>query len=129
MLQFSHIMLYVNDMERAARWYQEVLGFEVQYLAAPHYASLRHEAIKLRLDLHPDPQGQNVGHGSMVYFSAADLDAAVAFLRERRVTVSDPRRRGDSPRFTEFADSEGNPLGLYEAAESTLSRGPSRGTG
>lgn len=115
MLQFSHVMLYVNDMDRAARWYRDVLGFDVQYLAAPHYASLRYEQMKLRVDLHPDPQGQNVGRGSMLYFSAVDLDAAVTSLRERGVTVSDPRRRGDSPRFTEFADSEGNPLGLYEA--------------
>lgn len=114
-LQFSHVMLYVKDMDRAARWYQEVLGFGVQYLAAPHYAALRHDAMHFRLDLHPDPQGTNVGHGSMLYFFAPNLDAAVAMLREKGMIVSDPRRRGDSPSFTEFADSEGNPLGLYEA--------------
>jgi predicted enzyme related to lactoylglutathione lyase len=113
--QFSHVMVYVKDMDRAALWYQEALGFVVKYLAAPHYASLWQESMKLRLDLHPDPQGSNVGHGSMIYFTAADLDEAVAFLRDRGITVSDPRRRGDSPRFTEFADSEGNPLGLYES--------------
>ena len=70
--------------------------------------------MKLRLDLHPDAKGENVGRGAMVYFTATDLDASVGSLRQRGVTVSDPRRRGDSPRFTEFADSEGNPLGLYE---------------
>jgi predicted enzyme related to lactoylglutathione lyase len=113
-LEFSHVMLYVNDMERAARWYLEALGFTVRYLAAPHYASLWHASMKLRLDMHPDPPGTNVGRGAMLYFTAADLDAA-AFLRGRGITVSDPRRRGDSPRFTEFADSEGNSLGLYEA--------------
>ena len=115
-LQFSHVMLYVKDMERAAKWYQDVLGFGVQYLAAPHYAALRHDVMNFRLDLHPDPQDANVGRGAMIYFSAPDLDAAVAFFREKGVTVSDPRKRGDSPRFTELADSEGNPIGLYEAA-------------
>jgi predicted enzyme related to lactoylglutathione lyase len=114
-LRFSHVMLYVNDMERAARWYRDSLGFAVRYLSAPHYASLWHESMKLRLDLHPDPSGGNVSRGAMVYFTAADLDGAVAFLRSRGISVSDPRRRGESPRFTEFADSEGNPLGLYEA--------------
>lgn len=116
MLQFSHVMQYVHDMQRAAKWYQEVLGFEVKYIAVPHYATLWHESMKFRLDLHPTAAGQNVGGGSMIYFSAADLDAAVASLRQRGVTVSDPRKRGDSPRFTEFADSEGNPIGLYERA-------------
>lgn len=114
MLQFSHVMLYVKDMDRAARWYRETLGFTVRYLAAPQYASLLHEGMQLRLDLHPDPQLQNVGRGGMIYFAAVDLDVAVASLRSRSVVVSDPRRRGESPRFTEFADSEGNSLGLYE---------------
>jgi len=114
-LQFSHVMLYVRDMDRAARWYQDALGFVVKYMAAPHYASLWNEAIKLRLDLHPDTTGGNAGHGAMIYFAAVELDAALSALRARGVVVSDPRRRGDSPRFTEFADSEGNPLGLYEA--------------
>jgi predicted enzyme related to lactoylglutathione lyase len=117
MLQFSHVMLYVKDMDRAATWYQETLGFTVRYLAAPRYASLLHEAMQLRLDLHPDDQLQNVGRGAMVYFAAVDLDIAVASLRSRGVVVSDPRRRGESPRFTEFADSEGNPLGLYETSK------------
>lgn len=115
-LQFSHVMIYVNDMERAAKWYQDVLGFGVQYLAVPHYGTLQHAAMKLRLDLHPDPNHTNVGHGAMVYLAAQDLDTAVRLLREKGVTVSDPRKRGGSPRFTEFADSEGNPIGLYEAA-------------
>lgn len=113
-MQFSHVMLYVNEMERAAGWYRDMLGFVVQYIAAPHYATLRHESMNFRLDLHPDPEGRNVGHGAMIYFSAVDLNAAVALLRRQGVHVSDPRSRGNSPRFTEFADSEGNVLGLYE---------------
>ncbi|HET6250943.1 MAG TPA: VOC family protein [Tepidisphaeraceae bacterium] len=112
---FSHVMVYVTDMPRAIKWYADALGFAVKYAAAPHYASLWNETLKLRIDLHPDPKGENVGHGSMIYFNADDLDKAVAALRARGVQVSDPRRRASSPRFTEFADSEGNIIGLYEA--------------
>jgi predicted enzyme related to lactoylglutathione lyase len=114
MLQFSHVLIYVKDMERAAKWYEDVLGFNVKHMSAPNYATLYHGPMSLRLDLHPDPSGQNVGRGSMVYFASADLDGTIATLREQNVTVSEPRQRGESPRFTEFADSEGNPLGLYE---------------
>ena len=113
---FSHMMLYVNDMQRAVNWYEQVLGFSVAYLSPPHYASLWHESLKFRVDLHPDTQGGNVGRGAMIYFVATDLDAAVTALRARGVNVSDPRSRAGSPRFTEFADSEGNSLGLYEGA-------------
>jgi predicted enzyme related to lactoylglutathione lyase len=111
---FSHVMIHVNDMERAVKWYASVLGFVGKYVSAPHYASLWNESLKLRIDLHPDSQGENVGHGAMLYFAADDLDQAVAELRRRGVHVSDPRSRANSPRFTEFADSEGNAIGLYE---------------
>jgi predicted enzyme related to lactoylglutathione lyase len=114
MLQFSHVLIYVKDMERAAKWYEDILGFNVQHLSAPNYATLYHGPMSLRLDLHPDPSGQNVGRGSMVYFASHDLDDAIEILRRQDVVVSEPRQRGESPRFTEFADSEGNPLGLYE---------------
>lgn len=116
---FSHVMLYVTDMTRAVKWYTDVLGFAVRYLSAPHYASLWHEVLRLRIDLHPDSPGGNAGRGSMIYFTAANLDQAVAELRGHGVHVSDPRSRANSPRFTEFADSEGNTLGLYEAVPAT----------
>lgn len=112
--RFSHVMIYATDLERAIKWYVEALGFVVNYASAPHYASLRHPTLQLRIDLHPDPKRENVGRGAMLYFAADDLDKTVAELGSRGVHVSDPRSRGDSPRFTEFADSEGNPIGLYE---------------
>lgn len=118
-LQFSHVMLYVRDMERAVRWYQGVLGFTIRFLGAPHYATLWHESMKVRFDLHGDSHGGNIGRGPIPHFAADDLDAAVAFLRAKGVTVSDPRSVEGSPRFTEFADSEGNVLGIYEASLTT----------
>lgn len=112
--RFSHVMIYATDLERAMKWYVDALGFVVNYSSAPHYASMQHPALHLRVDLHPDPKKENVGCGAMLYFAADDLDKTVAELRRRGIQVSDPRSRGDSPRFTEFADSEGNPIGLYE---------------
>ena len=69
--------------------------------------------------------------GCGVYFLARLLGAGTGKMAEnlrllhrvggghplwcRGISVSDPRRRGQSPRFTDFANSEGNPLGLYEA--------------
>ena len=112
--RFSHVMIYATDLERAMEWYVEALGFKVNYASAPYYASMQHPTLQLRVDLHPDPKKENVGRGAMLYFSADDLDKTVADLRSRGIQVSDPRSRGDSPRFTEFADCEGNPIGLYE---------------
>lgn len=112
--RFSHVMIYTTDFERAMKWYVDALGFKVNYASVPYYASMQHPTLQLRVDLHPDPKKENVGRGAMLYFAADDLDNTVAELRSRGIHVSDPRSRGDSPRFTEFADSEGNPIGLYE---------------
>src|SRR5207244_936811 len=85
---FSHVMIYVHDLERAAKWYSSMLGFKPLYIAAPHYASLYHEGMKFRLDLHPGAKDSpDVGHGALVYFTSEKLDDAVAALRGKGVSV------------------------------------------
>jgi predicted enzyme related to lactoylglutathione lyase len=107
-------MIYVTDLQRAMNWYRETLGFETLYAHPPHYAALKHSAMNFRLDLHPTNNAADIGHGPVPYFAAKDLDVEVARLRMLRVTVTDPRREGTSPRFCSFTDSEGNVMGLIE---------------
>ncbi|MDX2050846.1 MAG: VOC family protein [Polyangiaceae bacterium] len=113
--RFSHVMVYVNDLERALDFYKGKLGFTADF-ETPHYASLRHDGMKCRLDLHPsEAQSKDVGFGPIPYFLAEDFDLAVAELQRADVKVGEPRREGSSPRFVTFWDSEGNALGLEEA--------------
>jgi predicted enzyme related to lactoylglutathione lyase len=113
---FSHVMLYVNDVDRAAKWYVATFGFKVRFVAGPHYGILYHDEMKLRLDLHPTkPDSGNVGHGPQAYFVADDLDAEVKSLRAQGISVDDPRSEGGSARFCNFRDCEGNVLGLTES--------------
>jgi predicted enzyme related to lactoylglutathione lyase len=112
---FSHVMVYVNDVSRALAWYRDTLGFEINFNDAPHYASLKHDEWKLRIDLHPDKKGGNVGHGAEIYFIVDDINKATAALRGRGLTVPDPKSEGDGAVwFTSFKDSEGNTLGIWE---------------
>lgn len=114
--RFSHVMMFVGELERAVAWYTGKLGFAVNFVAPGAYASLRHEAMGFRLDLHPsEADGRDVGFGPMPNFAVADLDRALAELEARGVKVSPPRRQGDSPRFATIWDSEGNALGLEES--------------
>lgn len=113
--RFSHVMMYVTDLDRAVRWYGENLEFAPRFVAPGAYASLAHEGIGCRLDLHPtETDGKDVGHGPIPYFVVDDLDAAAAALAGKGVKVGEIRREGDSPRFMTFWDSEGNALGLEE---------------
>jgi predicted enzyme related to lactoylglutathione lyase len=115
MLQsLSHIMVFAGDVMDAVSWYCEVLGFQSQY-ASPHYATLLHPAMGMPLHIHGTAaDSPEIGHGPQPYFGVRDIDAAVAALRERGVSVEEPRSEGGSPRFTTFRDVAGNALGLTE---------------
>ena len=113
---FSHVMVFATDVGRAAKWYGEVLGFRPYFVHPGGYASLGHRELGIRLDVHhAEPGSAEVGHGTVVYFKTRDIEAAIASLRQKGVRTGEPRREGESPRFAEFWDSEGNRLGLEEA--------------
>lgn len=115
--RLSHPMLYVNDLERAVRFYVDVLGFAPNFVLPGQFASLRHDGMGCRLDLHPTEAGsRDVGFGPIIYFASSAFDQAVQRLKEKGVRVGEPRREGDSPRFVSFWDSEGNTLGIEEVS-------------
>jgi catechol 2,3-dioxygenase-like lactoylglutathione lyase family enzyme len=111
---FSHPMFWVQDVDAAVEWYSRVLGFTPVYHAPGKYATLGHESMACRLDLHGADREVARGDGPVPYFAALDIDAAVAALREKGVRVDDVQQQGDSPRFTSFYDAEGNELGIEE---------------
>ena len=116
-LSFSHLQIYVHDLKRAMRFYQRVLGFLPDYVAEPHYARLHNDAMQLTIALHHARDANDVGHGTVAYLTSAMFDETIRELREQKVDVSEPRREGDSPRFTSFKDSEGNFWGLEESGD------------
>lgn len=114
--KYSHPMLYVTDLTRAVDWYKSNLGFKENFVVPNAYASLRHDEMGFRLDLHPtEANSKDVGFGAINYFVASDFDGAIATLKSRGVKVGNPKREGESARFVTFWDSEGNALGLEEA--------------
>jgi predicted enzyme related to lactoylglutathione lyase len=109
-------MLYVTNLARAVEWYKSKLGFKENFLVPNAYASLRHEEMGFRLDLHPtEANSKDVGFGAINYFVAKDFDQAIAELQKKGVKVGTPKREGESSRFVTFWDSEGNALGIEEA--------------
>ena len=110
---FSHCMLFARNLDRAVDWYRDKLEFSVDYHARGEYASLTHERLG-RLALHSTKSDAQIGKGPMPYFQCADLDATLASFRERGIKVGEPHQEGESPRFTDFWDCEGNLLGIEE---------------
>ncbi len=113
--RFSHVMLYVRQLDRAVKWYSENLGFSINYNIPDAYASLWHEKMNFGLDLHPDIKNSpNIGHGAIAYFSTENFDETIRLLKEKDIRVDEARSEGGSKRFTQFWDCEGNILGLTE---------------
>lgn len=118
---FSHVMLFVTDVERAVAWYGAHLGFEPLFVVPGHYASLRNDSIGCRLDLHPtETAGRDVGFGPMPYFAVEHMDTFLSTLKAAGVRTGEPRREGNSARFVTIWDSEGNAIGLEEVPEPGL---------
>ncbi|HEY3319429.1 MAG TPA: VOC family protein [Planctomycetota bacterium] len=114
-IRFSHVMMYVTDLDRAVKWYSGILGFTPNFVAPGCYASLRHDKMGCRIDLHPtEAGGKDVGFGPIPNFAVTNLDETLEALKAQGVKVGQPRREGGSPRFVTIWDSEGNALGLEE---------------
>ena len=138
-VRLSHVGIYVRDMERSLRWYQEVLGLKLSdYLpagntqepAAPHgicwlrYDDLHHEVVLIQLPpaqvTEPVPYG---GKGTLQQMafeveSVEALHAAHAFLAEGGVKILVPPRRQRVSGGLQFyfADPDGNKIELFSSA-------------
>ncbi|NII29244.1 VOC family protein [Pseudoflavitalea sp. X16] len=123
--QVHHIAIICSDYERSKKFYTAILGFTVQQEV---YRAAR-QSYKLDLNLNghylielfsfPDPpprpsRPESCGLRHLA-FAVKDLDASVAWLTAKEVTV-EPIRTDEHTgrRYTFFADPDGLPLELYE---------------
>ncbi len=111
--RFSHVMIFARRHAETVRWYVDALGFEIDYHAPGEYASLHHRELG-RLAVHAAADDADIGRGPQPYFLCEDLDATLAGLEAAGAKVGEPRREGESPRFSHFADPEGNVWGVEE---------------
>ena len=124
-LRAHHVAIICSDYARSKAFYTTTLGLEV--VAEAHRAERNSYKLDLRLPdgtqvelfSFPDPpqrpsypEACGLRH---LAFEVADVDAAIAHLRDHGVTA-EPVRVDEftGKRFTFFADPDGLPLELYE---------------
>ncbi|WP_158289306.1 VOC family protein [Paenibacillus flagellatus] len=117
-VQFYH---HVRDVDRAKRWYADVIGMEPSHEA-------EHGGVKLAFlrisDSRPNVEfalvqsdKENPKTHAVLDFRVDDLEAARARIAAKGVEVSDIRRVTETRRDVELIDPDGVPVLLHERVE------------
>jgi predicted enzyme related to lactoylglutathione lyase len=103
----SHFELGVPDARRAKAFYGELLGWS---FTTTQGENAWIETGGVRGGLHGDDEDARI----VLYFSVADIDAAVRRVRELGGEARDPGPAGMGGRFTSCRDDQGVAFGLHE---------------
>ena len=111
----GQIAINAKDVERAAAFYENILGLKLLFKAPPGLAFFDCGGVRLMLDRAEKPEFDHPS--SVLYFSVPDIQSAYARLKENGVRFEDePHMIAKMPThdlwMTFFRDSEGNMLAL-----------------
>jgi lactoylglutathione lyase len=125
----AHLAIRARDIDTMVAFYTEKLGFAEMFRLNQDNGSLMLVYLRITddqyLELFPNgtgdgptpPQGVGLNH---LCLTAPDLDATVAGLTERGVTLTRPLQLGrDGNRQAWIADPEGNRIELMEMSPSS----------
>ena len=111
----DHVYYWVSDMERAVRFYREILGLSLTSQEGENWAVFdaggRQFALHRAVEGHPSTPG-----GATAVFSVDDLDRARTVLSERGVQFGHEGDVEGYARFASFQDPDGNTVQLIEYA-------------
>lgn len=117
MFRSGNVTIYVTDMDRAVRFYQETLGLKLAYRFGDHWASI--EAAKgLTIGLHPAREavaaGERKGGPALGLELTGSIGEAMKTLEARGVSFEGIADEGKAGKFAHFHDPDGNQLYLAE---------------
>lgn len=112
--RLDHVYYWTQDMDRAVKFYRDVLGLELLRREGSSWAEF--EAGTIRLGLHGALEGRPVeAGGATAVFEVDDLDAARAALEEKGVELLDHMGEVEGyARFASFLDPDGNTVQVIE---------------
>jgi glyoxylase I family protein len=121
---FHGVRYQVRDVRRAADFYTQRLGFELEHQQLPAFASVGLGALHILLSgpaasgsrPMPDGRQQEPGGWNRVVLRVHDLPAVVATLREAGVHFRNDMEVGPGGRQIQIEDPDGNPIELFEPA-------------
>lgn len=112
--QIESVLLFVQDIHAAAKWYGDILSLKVEY-ENEHYAFIK--GPQIILGFHPADEKNNAGqNGSVTYWKVENLEKALTTLREKGATLyRGPMTTTLSANVAMMTDPFGNQFGLNES--------------
>lgn len=111
----GQIQLRVQDVDRAATFYQDIIGLKLLFKAPPHLAFLDCGGVRLMI---AKPERPEFDHpSSILYFSVSDIQLAYSKMKEKNVRFEgEPHMIAKMPNhdlwMVFFHDGEGNLMAL-----------------
>ena len=89
MIRHTRYVIAVPDLERSARYYRDVLGFEVEEIDDPGWRFYRRDRCLIMAGECPDAlsPAELGDHSYFAYFEVEDVDSIYAAVTERGATV------------------------------------------
>jgi predicted enzyme related to lactoylglutathione lyase len=115
--RIDHVYYWTVDMDRAVKFYEDVLGLRLIRRDGPNWAIF--DAGPVRLALHGAVRGRPVEPGgATAVFGVDDLDASRAALEGRGATFDEQIGEvEDYARFATLRDPDGNAVQIIEYLE------------
>ena len=113
------ITIFVSNMDRAVRFYTEVLGMKVEYRFGDQWASLKTDD-GMTVGLHPASKESPAGRkGSItIGFEVSEsIERAVTAMKEKGVKFVGPIVDDKEIKAAHFEDPDGNEMYIVEAQQ------------
>jgi predicted enzyme related to lactoylglutathione lyase len=122
--RIHQLSMRTHDVDRAVRFYRDILGLPFLFAAPPHLAFFDCNGVRLMLSK-PEPGFDHPG--SIVYFAVEDIRAMHATLKSRGVSFrTEPHKIATLADrevwLADFEDTEGNTLALMAEPKLTAAQ-------
>jgi predicted enzyme related to lactoylglutathione lyase len=115
MIVEANVTVMVSDLDEALDFYEETLGLDLREKYGSKYAEVQVNGFIIGLHLKNSDSPRTKSNNLFVGFRVEDLESAVANLKSKGVKFSTGIEEGVAGKFAYFADSDGNPMYLWQS--------------
>ncbi len=108
----SNVWVPVEDMDRALRFYRDVLGLTVK-MESPEWSELEADGLSIGLNARESASGAGAGGAVITFQPSGGIEAEVEELTGKGATFTGGVSSYEWGSVAPFKDSEGNDLQLY----------------